>query len=284
MRENNFFLTTVATIPVNLEYEAWFAVIDPNQTSETELVSLYDHLMQKPWFLRIESVTKNKCLVLTTKSNLPEEREWLDTNLEAMIRKSIPQGINPPSASLPRRLDRPLPSETSQTYAEILKKQFSLDATTPTDTAHNRPPRKRLAAAILAYDSDSSDAPVPTTPTAASQSGQSTQTPTLTTPIDYAAELKSLKDEIADLRAIVTSTVAQIKSAIASIPAPRTVTSHDMEIETEKDTNNPRQSVLDIQECVNDLKHDIATFVIETKAMFQQQANLKLTNPSLKPS
>jgi len=41
MRENNFFLTTVATIPVNLQYDAWFAVIDPNQMSETEPVSLY---------------------------------------------------------------------------------------------------------------------------------------------------------------------------------------------------------------------------------------------------
>jgi len=30
--QNNFFLTTVATIPVNLQYNAWFAVIDPNQT------------------------------------------------------------------------------------------------------------------------------------------------------------------------------------------------------------------------------------------------------------
>jgi len=34
MRDNNFFLTTVATIPVNLEYDAWFVVVDPHQTSE----------------------------------------------------------------------------------------------------------------------------------------------------------------------------------------------------------------------------------------------------------
>jgi len=45
MRENNFSLTTVTMIPINLEYEAWFAVIDPNQTSETDPVSLYDHLL-----------------------------------------------------------------------------------------------------------------------------------------------------------------------------------------------------------------------------------------------
>jgi len=48
MRENNFFLTTMVIILVNLEYKAWFAVIDPNQTSESEPVLLHDHLMWKP--------------------------------------------------------------------------------------------------------------------------------------------------------------------------------------------------------------------------------------------
>ena len=63
-----------------------------------------------------------------------------------------------------------------------------------------------------------------------------------------------------------------------------TSTSNDMETEQETETNSSRKPVLEIQECVNDLKHDIATFVIETKAMFQQQANLKLTNLPLKTS
>jgi len=51
LKSNNFFQTTVATVPVNLEYVAWFAVIDANQTSETEPVSLHDHLLRQPWFL-----------------------------------------------------------------------------------------------------------------------------------------------------------------------------------------------------------------------------------------
>jgi len=285
MRDNNFFLTTVATIPVNLQYEAWFAVIDPNQTSETEPVSLHDHLVRKPWFLRVESVAKNKCLVLTTKSNLPEAREWLDTNLEAMIRKSIPQGIDTPSASLPRRLDKPIPSTTSQTYADILKKQFSLDSTTPPDATNNRPPRKRQAAAILDYDSDSAaEMNANAAPTATTHTATTTFTPVTAIPIDYAAEMSALKQEIAELRSIVTSAVEQITSAIASLPKPNTSTSSAMEVEHETVTHNPRQSVLEIQDCVNDLKHDIATFVLETKAMFQQQANLKLTNRSMKPS
>jgi len=89
MQENNFFLTTIATIPVNLEYGAWFAVINTNPTSENEPISLYDHLIRKPWFLRIESVARNKCLIVTTKTNLPEARDWIDGNLEKLIRASI---------------------------------------------------------------------------------------------------------------------------------------------------------------------------------------------------
>jgi len=137
LHDNIFFLTTVMTVPVNLPYDAWFAIIDPTQTSETEPVSLYDHLVRKPWFLRIELVSKTKCLLVTTKANLAEAREWLDANLEPMIQKSIPSGIDPPSSSLPRRLDKPIYSETSKTYAEILKKQFATTSTPATlpDTA-----------------------------------------------------------------------------------------------------------------------------------------------------
>jgi len=159
LRDNNFFLTTVATIPVNLTYNAWFAVIDANQSTETEPISLYDHLVRKPWFLRIESVAKEKCLLITTKPNLPEARAWIDENLEPLIRKSIPEGIDPPTSLLPRRLDKPTFTASSQTYADILKKQFSISsASTPADTANNRPPRKRQAA-IIDYDSDAGMGP-----------------------------------------------------------------------------------------------------------------------------
>jgi len=45
LQENNFFLTTVATIPVSLEYNTWFAVIDPNQPYRGRVVKLYVFLM-----------------------------------------------------------------------------------------------------------------------------------------------------------------------------------------------------------------------------------------------
>jgi len=54
LKENNFFLTQVATIPVNLAYDAWFAIIDLHATSDKDPVSLNDHFLRKLWFLRIE--------------------------------------------------------------------------------------------------------------------------------------------------------------------------------------------------------------------------------------
>jgi len=126
MKDNNFFLTQVATIPVNLEYNAWFAIIDPNETSEDAPISINDHLLRQPWFLRIESVAHHKCLLVINKSNLPEARAWIDANLEPMVRKSIPPDIDPPSSTLPRRLNKPIYTTAGQTYADILKKQFSL--------------------------------------------------------------------------------------------------------------------------------------------------------------
>jgi len=48
LKDNNFFLMMVATVLINLEYGAWFAIIDSTNPSETDPVSLHDHLLHKP--------------------------------------------------------------------------------------------------------------------------------------------------------------------------------------------------------------------------------------------
>jgi len=78
-----------------------------------------------------------------TKTNLPEARAWIDTNLEPLIRKSIPEGIDPPSSQLPQRLNKPVYSASSKTYADVLKQRFSLAPNATTSATDNiRPPRK----------------------------------------------------------------------------------------------------------------------------------------------
>jgi len=157
LKENNFFLTQVATIPVNLAYDAWSAIIDPNATSNMDLVSLNVHLLHKPWFLRIESVTHDKCLLITTRPNLLEAHAWIDENLKLLIWKLILMGIDPPSSLLPCCLDKPMYATTSKSYTEVLKQQFSLASIpTSTSTDNNQPPCKHIATTIIDYDSDQS--------------------------------------------------------------------------------------------------------------------------------
>jgi len=169
-------------------------------------------------------------------------------------------------------------SQTCLTYADILKKQFSLAPTTTTPaTSNNRPPRKRQAT-IIDYDSDqSADSPTPV-PNSNSNIGTSKQTnnPTQTT-VDYAAELASLKDELNSLRTLIANAVEQLKTEIASIHA--TPILSNMETEVEHPTATPPE----ISDLIADLKHDITTVAIEMRAKFQQQATLYSTTTSKCP-
>ena len=280
LKDNNFFLTTVATIPINLEYRAWYAVIDPTSPSDTELVSLYDHLSRKSWFLRIEEVDRRKCLLVTTKNNLPEAREWIDNNLEAFVRKSIPAGIDPPPSQLPRRLDKPVYSATSKSYADALKKQFSLtsNATNTAAVDNTRPPRKRQAA-VIDYDSDSSTAATAATVTEHSNGhthSTSTNPATTHSSTDYATELLSIKKELADLRIMITTAVDQFKQAIATVATNNTNKSHlsdnmDTEADTSQKHHHATQNTTDLTDVIQDLKYELATIITETRAVFEQQ-------------
>ena len=282
LQDNNFFLTTVATILVNLEYEAWFAIIDPHNNG-SDPISLHEHLLRKPWFLRIESVGKNKCLVVTTRPNLPEARSWIDENLEMLIRKSIPSDIDPPASLLLRRLDKPVYSASSQTYADILKKQFLLVSTPQTTTTENNKPSRKRHASILDYDSDKTQDYPPlgtsTTTTSNTNNPQPNTTPTPTSPTDYATDIMSIKTELSQLKQIIAQAVEQITTAIAAIRAtPSTSTPMAMETDnaTTMSTHNPTEQPTlstpqpDLQATINELKHEIATITQETRAMFQK--------------
>ncbi len=238
---------------------------------------------------------------VTTKSNLQVAREWLDANLEPMIRKSIPLGIDPPTSSLPRRLDKPTFTKTSHSYADILKQQFSLalDSTTATVT-NTRPPRKRQAT-IFDYDSDqSTDYPLlntttetkPTNTTSAANStgaqpamGTSECTTLLlelkteinmlkttmqpqsnatSTTVDYAAELESLKRDLQSLRTFITTAVEQLKTEILSTNA--TLASNNT-----TDVDHAMDYTPNILELIVELKQDIAAVIKEMKTLFQNE-------------
>jgi len=283
LKENNFFLTQVATVPVNLEYATWFAVIDTT-AADNKPISLYEHLLRQPWFQCIESVGRKKCLIVTTRHNLPEARAWIDANLEAMIRTSIPEGIDTPSSLLPKRLDKPVYTKASQSYTDILKQQFSLNSNQQTqNNENNRPPRKRQAT-VIDYNSDQSANPPLSTPMInLSTSGSCNSTamakasPNLvTTTVNYDAELMSIKTELNLLRAIITSAVKQIKNAIASIQV-QPLSSRTMETDA-----TPTQNLINLPALIQDLKKDIANIIHKTRTMLNQPltAMMELDNLS----
>ncbi len=275
LKDNNFFLTQVVTIPVNLEHNAWFALIDPNSTSEDKPLTIHDHLMRQPWFLRIKLVARKKCLLVTNKSNLLDARAWIDANLEPLVRKSLPPGIDPPSSVLPCCLDKPVHTVVGQTYANILKKQFSLAPDlTMTATTNMRPPRKRQAT-IIDYDSDQSTETVKNDTTHDHSTRTMTPTNTTNNTTDYAKELLSLKADIESLRTTITTAVAQMKEAIkVLLDTPRKPESNamDAEAETPSDTATQHQTQLDLPSLIADLKNEIATIVTKTRALFHQQS------------
>jgi len=224
LTDNNFFLLNVATIPVNLEYTALFTVIDPHTTSNTDPISLHEHLLRKHWFLCIESVNCNKSLIITTKPNLPDACTWINENLEPMVCKSIPPGINPSSSQLlPRRLDKPSYSATIQSYAEILKKQFSLTSNPSATMTDNNRPSCKCQTTKLDYDSDTSAKSLSTTTMETTIENNSYLTPVTVTqamPSDaQISELLSLKNEIVQLKTTIMTVVQQIVKAVASLHA-----------------------------------------------------------------
>jgi len=89
------------------------------------------------------------------------------------------------------------------------------------------------------------------------------------------AELLALKNEIQELRNMLTNTVEQIKMEIASIH-----TTPMMAMETDDvnytDTTHHHQSTLDIPAIIANLKHDIANVALKTHTMYQKHTTLLL--------
>ncbi len=203
-----------------------------------------------------------------------------------MIRKSIPSDVEqPPSSLLPHRLDKPVHTATSCTYADILKQQFSLTPNaTKTTNDHSQPPRKRQAVK-LDYDSDQSTEFTVTTNVSNANNSTGTTTTTATPTPTLATEMLSIKTELAQLKDIIATAVAQIKDAITTLrdancttSTPATTMEDDkMDSATDAEYLTPQ----DIQSFIYDLKQELATFFIETRAMVKQQP---LPQPTTKNS
>jgi len=91
---------------------------------------------------------------------------------------------------------------------------------------------------------------------------------------DYANELLSIKKEISDLKALITTAVEQFTTAIKVLTAtPLSLTTSEMETEVDQSIvpHNPTLNSPDLSAIINDLKHELAAFVNKMRALFQQE-------------
>jgi len=172
-----------------------------------------------------------------------------------------------------------MPSASSLLYADILKKQFSLSSTTPKpDASTNRPPRKQKAA-LIDYDSNNDKGATAATAESHQMAPNLVTTPT----VDYAAEMQLIKQELANLCTLITSAVEQMKSATDSLTSSHPTSTRVMDIATDmpKDTNHPHHPnnlPTELNDLVTNLKYEIATIVMETRALFKKSKNSMMTN------
>jgi len=100
---------------------------------------------------------------------------------------------------------------------------------------------------------------------------------------NYATKLQSLKNEIESLKAVIATAVEQFQSAIKSLTAhpPPASSVMDTDDETTMDTTNQNHIDIDIPTMIHDLKHKIATFVIETCALLNHCSSPTIQNNHL---
>jgi len=158
-----------------------------------------------------------------------------------------------------------------------------------TATTSSKPPCKQQAT-LLDYDSDQSTEFTSTQTTTTSTLSTSTTTPNPPTPAtlipEFAQELMSLKQELTQFKETIATAIAQIKDAIASIlEANRTTTSHTTEPNTHQNMDSApfveTQTPFVIPSIIADLKHKLATIILETHALIHHQSLSMLTTNHL---
>ncbi len=124
---------------------------------------------------------------------------------------------------------------------------------------------------LLEYDPDATVTLLATT-----NSVNTTATLVQTTTVDYAAELQLIKMELATLRALISSAVEQMQSAVASLKTNPVQTSTmetkatEIEADQSTDANHSKDATPEISDLITELKNDIATIAVEMREKFNE--------------
>jgi len=154
---------------------------------------------------------------------------------------------------------------------------------------NNWPPCK-WQATILDYDSDQSTEyppllkPLATNATSTNCHNNPATPKTNTAPTMYATELLQLKEEISQLKIIITAAVKQITQAIASFSDtshPPTPNAMDIEADHKSSDNSPKleeshHATLELSDTIKELQMELVQLTQETQTFTQQ--NQQKTN------
>jgi len=94
--DHNCFLQSVATIPVgDFQHDTLDIPFSCDSSNDIEQTTINDLILEQPWCLNVErTTTPNKVLIVTTKGQLTEAREWIDNSLPALYTQHVDDKID----------------------------------------------------------------------------------------------------------------------------------------------------------------------------------------------
>ncbi len=225
--DNNLFLQNISTVPIgDFQHATLDIPYSEDSSTDIDAMTLADTILMQPWCLSIEkSNTENKVILVTTKGQLTEARAWADNILPDLYTQNISDKIDVTTLKhiIPRRLDKPMVTAASTTYAKQLQQRTSLVTATPTkQNPLNRPPRSRIVkpADITYAEATKQQDNRPPRPATTVTTTMTTATPATTQsePFDYQATLDRItKDVETNLKAKFDAAIANLQKSFTHL-------------------------------------------------------------------
>jgi len=177
-------------------------------TTDIEQTTLYEKMLEQDWCINVKlSMTPNKILIITTKSQVQNARKWADETLPALYNQHISDklDVTPLQQMTPWRLDKPTTTVAATTYAEkLIQRMLLAPQSLLKKQQFLQPPAAHAQKPIMTFDKQAFP-PLSTTTTLSTNSAATTiatttsttsevQQPTAT--YDYRAELDCIMQEI----------------------------------------------------------------------------------------
>jgi len=227
LRDNNLFLQNVITVPIGDFQHATLDIPFSNDTStDIDAMTLHEKILNQPWCLSLKkSTTPNKVLLVMTKGQVAAARDWVDNTLLTIYTQHILDKLDVTMLQqiVPRRLDKPVITAASHTYAEKFKQRTAMVTTAPTkQNPLNRPPRKRIVKPADITFAEQDFPRLPTTqqlpPAATIATTANDPAPTQQPPFDYQAMLDRItKDVETTLKAKFDAAIANLQQSFMNL-------------------------------------------------------------------